>query len=144
MVNVYCNYITNSQYNYCIPNEGLFEECDKICIINQHDAIYLLCMGVKLGRPTLDVYMIICIYIYISSFTSLGQRNCTLWAPQTQKSVTIRSQPGRAVAYPGILFGWGSTNSFEDRGQKERGSGGGSPPVRGLAQFANEWDPYSY
>jgi hypothetical protein len=36
-----------------------------------------------------------------------------------------------AVAYQGILFGWGSTNSVEDRGQKERGSGGGSPLVRG-------------
>jgi hypothetical protein len=29
-----------------------------------------------------------------------------------------------------------STNSVEDRGQRERGSGGGSPLVRGSAQFA--------
>jgi hypothetical protein len=29
----------------------------------------------------------------------------------------------------------GSTNSVEDRGQRERGSGGGSPLVRGSAQF---------
>jgi hypothetical protein len=46
-----------------------------------------------------------------------------------------------AVAYPGILFGGGgrcSTNSVEDRGQRERGSGGRSPLVRGSAQFANE------
>jgi hypothetical protein len=44
------------------------------------------------------------------------------------------------VAYPGILFGGGgvSTNSVEDRGQRERGSGGGSPLVRGSAQFSNE------
>ena len=38
------------------------------------------------------------------------------------------------VAYPGIFFGggWGgSTNSVEDRGQRGRGSGGGSPLVRG-------------
>jgi hypothetical protein len=39
------------------------------------------------------------------------------------------------VAYPGILFGgWGgggSTNSVEDRGQRERGSGGGSSLFRG-------------
>jgi hypothetical protein len=44
------------------------------------------------------------------------------------------------VAYPGIFFQgeWGSTNSVEDRGQRERGSGGGSPLVRGSAQFANE------
>ena len=39
---------------------------------------------------------------------------------------------GESVAYPGILFvGGGSTNSFEDRGYRERGSGGGSPLVRG-------------
>jgi len=38
----------------------------------------------------------------------------------------------RAVAYPGILFGGGgSTNSVEDRGQRERGSDEGSPLVRG-------------
>jgi hypothetical protein len=34
--------------------------------------------------------------------------------------------------------GGGSTNSFEDRGQRERESGGGSPLVRGSAQFENE------
>ena len=43
--------------------------------------------------------------------------------------VKISSVP---VAYPGILFGGGSTNSVEDRGQRERGSGGGSPLVRVL------------
>jgi hypothetical protein len=32
----------------------------------------------------------------------------------------------------------GSTNSVEDRVQRERGSGGGSPLVRGYTQFANE------
>ena len=39
----------------------------------------------------------------------------------------------KAVAYPGILFGGrvGSTNSVEDRGQRERGSERGSPLVRG-------------
>jgi len=38
------------------------------------------------------------------------------------------------VAYPGILFGGGngSTNSVEDRGQRERGSGGGCHLVRVL------------
>jgi hypothetical protein len=44
-----------------------------------------------------------------------------------------------------IFFsGGGSTNSVEDRGQRERGSGGSSPLVRGSAQFANESTPYSY
>jgi hypothetical protein len=36
-------------------------------------------------------------------------------------------------------FVWGgSTNSTEDRGQKELGSEGSSPLVRGSVQFANE------
>ena len=34
------------------------------------------------------------------------------------------------VAYPGILFGRVSTNSVEDREQRERGYGDGSPVVR--------------
>ena len=43
-----------------------------------------------------------------------------------------------AVAYPGILFGGGgSTNSVEDRGQRERGSGGGSPLVSGSGGSCN-------
>jgi len=45
----------------------------------------------------------------------------------------------RTVAYPGILFGGGggSTNSVEDRGQRERGSGGGNPLVRGFGGSCN-------
>ena len=44
-----------------------------------------------------------------------------------------------AVAYPGILFGagGGSTNSVDDRGQRERGSGGGNPLVRGSGGSCN-------
>ena len=41
------------------------------------------------------------------------------------------------MAYPGIFFGGGSTNSVEDRGQRERGSGGGSPLVRGSGGSCN-------
>jgi hypothetical protein len=42
------------------------------------------------------------------------------------------------VAYPGILFGEGvSTNSVEDRGQRERGYGGGSPLVSGSGGSRN-------
>jgi hypothetical protein len=47
------------------------------------------------------------------------------------------------VAYPGILFRGGSTNSSEDRGQREGGSGGGSPLVRGFTQFVIERNLYS-
>jgi len=43
-----------------------------------------------------------------------------------------------AVAYPGNLFGeGGSTNSVEDRGQRERGSGDGSPLVSGSGGSCN-------
>jgi hypothetical protein len=48
-----------------------------------------------------------------------------------------------AVAYPGIFSGGGSTNSAEDRRQREWGSGGSSPLVRGFNQFVNERNPYS-
>ena len=44
------------------------------------------------------------------------------------------------VAYPGIFFGGrgrDSTNSVEDRRQTERGSGGGSPLVRGSGGSCN-------
>jgi hypothetical protein len=36
------------------------------------------------------------------------------------------------------FFGGVSTNSVEDRGQRERESEGGSPLVRGSTQFSNE------
>ena len=49
-----------------------------------------------------------------------------------------------AVAYPGILFGGGSTNTVEDRGQRERGSGGGSPLVRGSGGSCNLVQEVSY
>jgi hypothetical protein len=39
---------------------------------------------------------------------------------------------------------WGGSTNSVDTGQRERGSGGGSPLVRDSAQFANEWNPYSY
>ena len=46
--------------------------------------------------------------------------------------ISTRNKYTLTVAYPGILFGGGgSTNSVEDRGQREWGSGGGSPLVRG-------------
>jgi len=42
------------------------------------------------------------------------------------------------VAYPEFFF-WGgvSTNSVEDRGQIEQGSGGGSPLIRGSGGSCN-------
>jgi hypothetical protein len=42
------------------------------------------------------------------------------------------------VAYPGFFFFvGGSTNSVENRGQRERGFGGGSPLVKGSEGSCN-------
>jgi len=41
------------------------------------------------------------------------------------------------VAYPGILFRGGSTDSVENRGQREGGLGGGSPLFRGSGGSCN-------
>jgi hypothetical protein len=50
----------------------------------------------------------------------------------------IFSAGGGGGLYQEFFRRGGSTNSVEDRGQRERGSGGGSPLVRGSTQFANE------
>ena len=48
-------------------------------------------------------------------------------------------QPGTYIQWRTQEFfsGGGSTNSFEDRGQRGRGSGGGSPLVRGSGGSCN-------
>jgi hypothetical protein len=51
--------------------------------------------------------------------------------------------PSDISSVPRNFFGGGSTNSAEDRGQRERGSGGGSPLFRGFTQSVNEQNPYS-
>ena len=52
--------------------------------------------------------------------------------------VLVHAMQTYAVVYPGILFrGGGSTNSVEDRGQRQRGSGGSSPLVRGSGGSCN-------
>jgi len=63
---------------------------------------------------------------------------------EMDKKVLLRKSGGKrslgrltSVAYPGILFGGGSTNSVEDRGHREQGSGGGSPLVRGSGGSCN-------
>ena len=61
----------------------------------------------------------------------------------TRENATVRNFVSRAfhlaVGYPGIFFRGGgcSTNSVEDRGQREWGSGGGSPLVRGSGSNCN-------
>ena len=48
------------------------------------------------------------------------------------------------MAYTGIFFGAGLTNSVEDRGQRGRGFGGGSPLVRGFGGSCNLVQEISY
>jgi hypothetical protein len=62
----------------------------------------------------------------------LKGKRCKIWVQRWQNSMI------KPAAYPGIFLGGGSTNSVEDRGQGEWGSGGGSTLVRGSTQFANE------
>jgi hypothetical protein len=50
-----------------------------------------------------------------------------------KSAITISGVPRNFVR-----GGGGSTNSVQERGQRERGSGGGSLLVRGSAQFSNE------
>jgi hypothetical protein len=75
------------------------------------------------------------------SFATGFHANHLIWQWRTQE---FFSEGGFT---PGIFFlaggGGMSTNSVEDRGQREWGSGGGSPLVRGSTQFSNEWNPYS-
>ena len=58
----------------------------------------------------------------------------------TPKTAASSSSVNVSMAYPGILFGGGggvSKNSVEDRGNRERGSEGGSPLVRGCGGSCN-------
>ena len=59
--------------------------------------------------------------------------------PRDQLLLSYSDVLSPTVAYPGILFGVGgvSSNSVGDRGQKERGSGSGSPLVRGSGGSCN-------
>ena len=66
-----------------------------------------------------------CVYItVVVTYTEGG--NITITQLHNKSTDILKS-----VVYPGIFSGGGSTNSVEDRGQRERGSGGGNPLVRG-------------
>jgi len=62
--------------------------------------------------------------------------------PSTSMEVFISYEP---MAYPEIFSGGeASTNSVENRGQRERGSGGGSPLVRGSGGSRNLVEELSF
>ena len=58
--------------------------------------------------------------------------------PQDVSSARSNEPPARSgVPRNFVRGGGGSTNSVEDRGQRERGSGGGGPQVRGFGGSCN-------
>jgi hypothetical protein len=66
----------------------------------------------------------------------------TKMAPDTSITIYINYI---ALEFPGIFLGnWGGGGFNKFRfWHRKRGSGGGSPLVRGSTRFANEWNPYS-
>jgi len=66
-----------------------------------------------------------------------------MFSQQFPSSLTLlglldREDTGTISGVPrNFVRGGGSTNSVEDRGQRERGSGGGSPLVRGSGGRCN-------
>ena len=70
----------------------------------------------------------------LAPLTQLALQALVPWALPVTPLLLI--QPGSGV--PRIFFGGGgSTNSVEDRGERERGSGGGSPLVSGSGDTCN-------
>jgi len=76
---------------------------------------------------------LLCIHLLCLVTITGEQKPCF----QLTVNIYFRSCVSPAVAYPGIFFGGGSTNSVEDRGQTEVGSGGDSPLVRGSGGSCN-------
>jgi hypothetical protein len=56
------------------------------------------------------------------------------------KETALPSNQATAESYnsDNVQLKYSKVNAVEDRGQRERGSVGGSPLVRGFTQFANE------
>jgi hypothetical protein len=84
-----------------------------------------------------DLFMYSLIYLFIYSVIYLF----IYWQSTDPAEVSTNNPCFEPVAYPGIFFpgegGCVSTNSVEDRGQRELGSGGGSPLVRGSGGSCN-------
>jgi hypothetical protein len=85
----------------------------------------------EVRRYGIHIYININIYLNIYIYISPKRCNTSQWRTQE-----FFSWGGGFT--PQIFFGVGSTNSVEDRVQRERGYGGGSPLVSGATQFANE------
>ena len=80
-------------------------------------------------RPVLEIFK-------ITGYFPDTPRKCSTLTRKPEEAIWKTQR--YTVAYPGILFGGGgSKNSIEDRGQRELGSVGGSPLVRGSGGSCN-------
>jgi hypothetical protein len=89
-------------------------------------------------------FFIFFLFLFTLNTTNL---NFTLGVPNDTFSLSIYIHISQVVLtsyitldLSGVLrnfFGRGSTNLVEDRGHRERASGGGSPLLSGSTQFAN-------
>ena len=69
--------------------------------------------------------------------TSMNKSLCNNNGSKSQKKVAIGLKQWRTQEFCSGGRGGGSTYSVDDRGQRERGSGGGSPLVRGSGGSCN-------
>ena len=73
-------------------------------------------------------------FLSVTSSHNFVQMMCNSFGRGFGEDLNPHSQ---SVAYPGIFFGGVSRNSVEGRGQREQGSGGSSPLVRGSGGSCN-------
>ena len=85
-----------------------------------------------------DIYFSLIHYIIFTIFMSINFEFLYIFIFNSEEERGEIQLAGWSVAYSGIFFGGeGSTNSVGDRGQRERGSGSGSPLVRGSGGSCN-------
>ena len=75
------------------------------------------------------------IYIYINCPSLVHIARCLMTSYNMSRPQSGSHEVSRSVAF--CSGGGGLTNSVEDRGQRERGSGGSNPLVRGSAGSYN-------
>ena len=111
--------------------------------LDAQDSIYLMHKSSNNTYVTCDVYRLVTFtYVYRAGHEFIVQMSVRYrsavsllqqlqqWRATFVPVTLLGNEPGQrtrysdSVANPGILFGGGSTNSVEDRGQRERGYGG--------------------
>jgi hypothetical protein len=105
-------------------------------------SVLMLMIGSKIPRTklnTVHLYQHYSLFVHNKLQYTWRGDYCECVRPAQLPVLTEVRAPSllEPVAFPGILFGGGSTNSVEDRGQRERGYGGSSPLVRGSGGSCN-------